>query len=179
MAASADSNTQINVSATVKPVPQANLTVNFDGLNFVGTVGDAAVPATYTKNGAAGSNTVEVTARGFYTLMVSGGNLFTAPVPNMPAPMVNLDSRRLKVTTPVTGAQVALQPQPTIIDQGANGTPGSVLKTQKALDFTLDLSRPEFNPQTGMANYSDADFFQLEQQQTNLFANVTISFTSM
>jgi len=175
----AGSNANVNVSATVKAAPQANMTLNFDGINFLGSVGDATVPATYTKNGAAGSNTIDLTARGNYTLMVSGYPLNTLPSTDpwgMPtSPQVNLDSKRLKVASPNTGTIVSLTNMPTIIDQGA----GDVIKTKKALSFTLDLSRPTPDPSNPAGTYQDNGFFELESKETNLFTQVTLSFTSL
>jgi len=180
LAASANSDARVNVSATVKPAPVANLTVNFDGLGFVGNIGDAAVTPRFTKNGVTATNTVDMTARGHYTLMVSAQPLATLPVMDPsapPTPPVMLDVKRLQVASPGTGTYLPLTMMSTIVDQGT----GDIIRTQKALNFKLDLSRPVFDDLTATANYNDQPYWDqlaTSPTETNLFSQVTLSFSS-
>lgn len=179
-AASAGTNANVNVSATVKPAPTTNLTVNFDGLSFVGSIGDAAVTPRFTKNGVTATNTVDMTARGQYTLLVSAQPLNTLWVADPSAPPTGgmmLDSKRLQVASPATGTFMPLSSMATIVDQGT----GDIIKTQKALNFKLDLSRPVHDPQMAMDNYNDMptwDQLSMSPTETNLFSQVTLSFSS-
>jgi hypothetical protein len=121
-----------------------------------------------------------MTARGQYTLLVSAGMINTLPVMDPmapPVPMINLDTKRLQVASPTTGTFLPLSNMATIVDQGT----GDIIKTQKALNFKLDLSRPVWNDMTMSENYMDMpqwDQLAMSPTETNLFSQVTLSFSS-
>lgn len=164
MAASAASNVNTNVSTTAKVSPKASFSLNFNSIQFTGTVGDSSVaPDGYYQNSTqVTSPNYQVKVNKNYSVLLSGKDFSTADK------STTVTIKRLSVSVD-SGAAIPVTETsaPTQIDQSSVGVNAS-----KAVSFKLDLT------DSGNSYTDNATLTNLTAD-TDLSTDITFAFTGL